>query len=91
MAELPCTLPLGINLSHGCVIVTRTAERVRRPRANTKSGARKLDCMRGVWGHAPGNFEILHALKCVLGACEALFRICIEFIHTFKLPSLVSD
>ena len=28
-----------------------------------------MDCVRGIWGH----FEILHALKCVLGASEVLF------------------
>ena len=73
------------------VIVTRTAERIRETQGKYKKWGCKLDCMRGVWGHALGNFEILHALKCVLGAHEALYRPCIECIHTFKLPSLVSD
>ena len=36
------------------------------------------------WGHAP---RILHALKCVLGASEALFRACTQYIYTCKLPS----
>ena len=27
-----------------------------RPRANAKSGAPKLDCVRGVWGHTPRKF-----------------------------------
>ena len=29
----------------------------------------------------PGNFEILHALKCTLGASEAPFRACIQYIN----------
>ena len=36
------------------------------------------------------NFEVLHALKCVLGASEAPFCACIQYIHTCKLPSLFS-
>ena len=32
----------------------------------------------------PGNFESLHALKCVLGAPKVLFCAC---IYTYKLPS----
>ena len=38
----------------------------------------------------PGNFEILHALKCVLEAPEARFRACTQYIYTCKLPSLIS-
>ena len=38
----------------------------------------------------PGNFRILHALKCVLGAPEALFRACTQYIYTCKLPSSIS-
>ena len=38
----------------------------------------------------PGNFEILHALKYVLGAPEALFCACTQYIYTCKLPSLIS-
>ena len=53
-------------------------------------GPNKMDCVRGVWGHAPGNFEILHALKCVLGAPEALFRACTQYIYICKLPSSIS-
>ena len=30
------------------------------------------------------NFWILHALKCVLGASEAPFRACIQYIHTWS-------
>ena len=32
----------------------------------------EIRIVRGGWERAPRNFEILHALKCVLGACEAL-------------------
>ena len=35
----------------------------------------------------PGNFEILHALKCVLGASEAPFRACIQYINTYLASS----
>ena len=37
------------------------------------------------------NFELLHALKCVLVASEAPFCACIQFIHTCQLPIAVSD
>ena len=36
----------------------------------------------------PGNFEILHALPCALGASGAPFHACIQYVHTCKLPSL---
>ena len=35
-------------------------------------------------------WEILHFLKCVLGAPEALFRAYTQYIYTRKLPSLIS-
>ena len=38
----------------------------------------------------PDRFEILHALKCVLGASEVPFRACIQYIPTCQLPSLFS-
>ena len=41
-------------------------------------------------GMAPGNLEILHALKCVLGAPDALFRACTQYIYTCKLLSSIS-
>ena len=47
-------------------------------------GRHKMDDVRGSGGTPPGNFEIVHALKCVLGAPEALFRACT------KLPSSIS-
>ena len=51
-----------------------------------KVGPRKMDCVSGVWGHAPRKFEILHALKCVL---EALFRACTQHIYNCKLSSSI--
>ena len=39
----------------------------------------------------PGNFEILLSRSaCVLGAAEALFRACTQYIYTCKLPSSIS-
>ena len=60
------------------------------PRQIQKVGPHKMDCVRRVWGHAPKNFENLHALKCVLGAPEALFHACTQYIYTCKLPSSIS-
>ena len=59
------------------------------PTANTKIGAPQNGLYEGVWG-PPGNFEILHALKCVLGAPEALFCACTQYVYTCKLPSSIS-
>ena len=42
------------------------------PRANTKSRAYYIDCVRGFLGACPQkNFEILHSLKSVLGASDS--------------------
>ena len=41
----------------------------------------------GGLGAGPQKF---HALKCVLGALEALFHVCTQYIYTCKLPSLIS-
>ena len=38
-----------------------------------KSRAHNIHCTKGGWGMLPGNFEILHALKCVMVASEASF------------------
>ena len=60
---------------HGAVIwciATGLPRGLGRPRENTKSGAHKMDCVRGSGGTPPGKFEILHVLKCDLGAPEAL-------------------
>ena len=47
-----------------------------------------IDCGRESGGTPPNNFEVLHALKCVLGASEAPF-LCMHTVHTYllKLPS----
>ena len=41
-------------------------------------------------GTPPENFEILHALKCVLRASQVPFCACIQYIPTCQLPSLFS-
>ena len=41
-------------------------------------------------GMPPGNFEILHALKHVLGASEASFHAFVQYICTCKLSSSFS-
>ena len=38
----------------------------------------------------PENVEILHALKCVLGAPEAFFCELTQYIYTCKLPPSIS-
>ena len=50
-------------------------------------------CVRRVLGHAPRRFWDFQrfALKCVLGASEAPFHACIQYIHTYQLPSLFSS
>ena len=60
------------------------------PRANPKIGALQNGLCEGGRGTPPGNFEILHALKCILGAPEALFRARTQYIYTCKLPSSIS-
>ena len=52
------------------------------PRANTKCGAHNIDGGRGSGGTPPENFELLRALKCVLGASEAPF-LCMHTVHTY--------
>ena len=71
---------------------TRAAERIVGARGKYKKwGAHSIDCVRGGLGaRAPGNFAILHALKCVLGASEASFRAYIQYIHTCQLSSSFS-
>ena len=65
----------------------RVAERTGGPRANTKSGAPQNGLREGgSAGRPPGKFEILHVLKCVLGAPEARFRACTQYVcYTCKL------
>ena len=56
------------------------------PRASTKVGPhmQNILCEGGVWGHAPGNFEMLCALKCVLGTPETLF---VVHAHSTYIPA----
>ena len=68
----------------------RAAERIVGAQGNYKKWGHTIDCVRGVWGHTPPKIEILHALKCVLGASEAPFRACIQYMHICKLPSSFS-
>ena len=44
----------------------------------------------GLGARPQKNFEVSHALKCVLGASEAPFCACIQYIRTCKLPSSFS-
>ena len=57
------------------------------PRANTKSGAPQNGLCEGGLGAHPQ--EILHALKCFVGAAEVIFCACTQYIYTCKLA--VSD
>ena len=52
-------------------------------RANTKYGAHNIDCGRGSGGTPPENFELLRALKCVLGASEARSVFVHATVHTY--------
>ena len=70
--------------------ISRAAERIEGAGQIQKVGPHQMGCVRGVWWHAPGNFEILHAVKCVLGAPETLFRACTQCIYTCKFPSSIS-
>ena len=54
----------------------RAAERIGGAQGKYKSGAQQ-------------NFEILHALKFVVGSPEALLRACTQYIYTCKLPSSI--
>ena len=69
----------------------RAAERM--GGANTKSGAHNIDytICKGVGGTPPENFEVLHALKRVLGASEAPFCACIQYINVPESCRLRSD
>ena len=55
-----------------------------------KVGPHKIYSVGGSGGVPPGNFENLHAVKCVLGGPEALCRPCTQYIYTCKLLSSIS-
>ena len=62
------------------------------PWANTKSGAPQNGlCEGGLGGMPLGNFEILHTLKCVLGAPEAFLCVCTHTPASCHLRLAVSD
>ena len=62
----------------------RAAERIGGAKGKYKKwGRAKWIVWGGSGGTPPGSFEILHALKCVLGAPEALFRACTQYIASF--------
>ena len=56
----------------------RAAERMGGAQGKYKKRGPYIDCARGVWGTPPENFEVLHALKRVLGASEA------PFVHAYS-------
>ena len=82
-------------MTPGCDLVhigrVRAAERIVGARGKYENWGRYYRlCKGGSGGTPPGNFAILHALKCVLGASEAPFRSYIQYIHTCQLPSSFS-
>ena len=85
---LPMSSSPGTTISYFCHDAKRRGEGVASfpgpvgPRANTKYGAHNIDYWRGVWGTPPENFELLRALKCVLGASEAPF-LCKHTVYTY--------
>ena len=50
----------------------RAAKRIGKAQGKYKKWGPQNGLCEGVWGTPPGNFEILHVLKCVLGTPEAL-------------------
>ena len=60
------------------------------PGRRQKMGGCNIDCARGVGGTPPENVEILHALKCVLGASEAPFCAFTQYITCKLLPPISS-
>ena len=76
---------------HVCGVVFRAAERIVGARGKYENWGQYYRLCKGGSGGTPlGNFAILHALKCVLGASEAHFRSYIKYINTCLLPSSFS-
>ena len=71
-----------------CIFSPRATERIVGDQGKYKKWGPY--CVRGLWGHAPENFEILHALKCVLRASQVPFCACIQYIPTCQCLSLFS-
>ena len=66
--------------------------RLEGPRANNKSGDHDIDHVRGAGGMPYiEKFEILHALKCVLGASEAPFCACSIGCSSYKFKFMKSQ
>ena len=85
------SLQLRITAVQASLVAARVPERIVGAQGNYKRwGPYYRLCEGGSGGMPPGNFEILHALKCVLGASEAPFRACIQYIHTCQLASSFS-
>ena len=68
--------------------LARAAERIGGAQGKYKKWAPENGLCEGGLGARPQ--EILHALKCVPGAPEALFHACTQYIYTCKLPSSIS-
>ena len=72
---------------HTVPLVHRATKRTGGAQGKYKEwGPTKWIVWEGSGGSHPENFEILHALKCVLEAPEALFHACTQYIYTYKLP-----
>ena len=86
---LPNIKPQKISI----LLTSMAAERIGggEGRANKKKWGLAIWTVRGEsGGMPPGNCAILHALKCVLGAPEALYCACTQYIYTCKLLSSIS-
>ena len=71
--------------------ISRAAERIGGGQGKYKEwGPAKWIVWEGNGSTPPGNFEILHALKCVLGAPEAPSHACTQYIYLCKLLSSIS-
>ena len=80
-----------MKFSYSVVIIVRAAKRIGGAQGKDKKWGPAIWMVRGgSGGMPPGNFEILHALKCVLGASEALFCAYTQCI-TCKLPPPISS
>ena len=76
---------MNARVQHSCYNVAQHPGLLRGlggPRANRKSGAHKMDCVRGGWDST--------CIEVCSGAPESLFCECTEYTYTCKLPSLVS-
>ena len=82
------TLLVIIHTKFNNSLIVRAAERI--VGAQGKYNKWGPYCVRGVWGMPPENFEILHALKCILRASQVPFCACIQYMPTCQLPSLFS-